>query len=171
MKTQKLFVIVAISCLLLGVSSGAAMAEGCGDGLIQNETIDGNLRITDDSCTIISSTITGNIRVINSDHVLLLNNKVGGRIRVDGNAGTGTANVVANTVFGGPIVVRDLENANVIENETLSKERGNIRVLGNVSALVEKNIAMIKLVCKENTELDAFVNKAGAKLDCDPSGQ
>ena len=65
MKPQKLIGIAAFGCLLLGVSGGAAMAEGCDDGLIQDETIDGDLRITDDSCSIISSTIKGNLRVIN----------------------------------------------------------------------------------------------------------
>ena len=50
MKTQKLVVIVAISCVLFGVSGGAAMAElnGCGDGVIRGESFDGNLRITGD---------------------------------------------------------------------------------------------------------------------------
>ena len=163
MNSQKLIVIVAISCLLLGVSSGAAIAEGCGDGLIQNETFDGNLRITDDSCTIIGSTIAGNLRIINSDYVVLLNNRVGGNLRVDGNSGNGVANVIANTVFGDRLVVRDMQTANVIENETIT---GNIRVIRNVSALVEKNIAAQNLICN-NTDTDAFFNFAGEKLDCE----
>ena len=167
MKIQKLLVIVAISCLLLGVSSGAAMAEGCGDGLIQNETFDGNLRITDDSCTIIGSTIAGNLRVINSDYVVLINNRVGGNIRVDGNEGSdNVANVIANTVFGGRLVVKDLSVANVIENETLSKEDGNIRVIDNFSAVVQKNIAKKNLIC-ENTDTVSFFNFAGNKLNCE----
>ena len=83
MKTQKLIVIAAIVCLLLGVSGGAAMAEGCADGLIQNETFDNNLVIRDEgSCTITGSTIPGNLRLINVRHVNLLNNVVGGNIRV-----------------------------------------------------------------------------------------
>ncbi|MGD9003357.1 MAG: hypothetical protein PVH94_03275, partial [Desulfobacterales bacterium] len=85
MKTQKLLVIVAIVCVLLGLSVGVAMAEGCPGGLIQGETFPGNLRITDDSCTIIGSTIQGSLRIINSDYVVLLNNRVGGNLRVDGN--------------------------------------------------------------------------------------
>jgi hypothetical protein len=159
MKTQKLFVIAAIVCFLVGVSS-AAMAEGCADGLIQNETFDGNLRITDDSCTIMGSTIAGNLRIINSDYVMLLNNKVGGTLRVDGNAGNGVANVVANTVFTGQLVVRDMETANVIENETL---KGDIRVIRNIGALVQKNIAAQDLRCN-NTNTDAFFNFAGGAL-------
>ena len=165
MSFQKLILSAATAFLFAGVSGGAAMAEGCGDGLIQGETIDGNLRITDDSCTIVSSTITGNVRVLNSEHVVLLNNKIGGRIRVDGNAGFGTANVIGNTVFGGPLVVREMQTANVIENETLSKADGNIRLIGNVSALVQKNIAAQDLICR-GTVVDASINYAGAKLDC-----
>ncbi len=165
MKTQKLLVIVAISCLLLGVSSGAAMAEGCGDGLIQNETFDGNLRITDDSCTIIGSTIAGNLRVINSDYIVLINNKVGGNIRVDGNEGSdNVANVIANTVFGGKLVVRDYAIANVIENETLTD---HIRVINNGNTLVQKNIAAQDLICRRNDDLDSFINFAGQLLDCE----
>ena len=164
MKTQKLLVIVAISCVLFGVSGGAAMAEGCGDGVIYNETIDGTLRVTgDEPCLIISSTIAGDIRVINLPYVLLLNNKVGGEIQVDGNAGNGVANVIANTVLGERIVVRDHEIAYVIENETLT---GNIRVNRNVKAFVQKNIAAQDIRCRENTDLSAFLNLAGGNLNC-----
>ena len=99
------------------------MAEGCGDGVLENETFEGNLVVTDElSCSIISSTIKGNLRVRDTDHVLLLNNKVGGNIRVirtTGQEGVGVANVVANTVFSGNLVVTEYARANVIENETL----------------------------------------------------
>lgn len=164
MKIQKLFVIAAISCVLLGLSVGAAMAElnGCGDGVLQNETFDGNLRITgDEPCVIIGSTIGGNLRVINLPYVLLLNNKVGGRLVVDGQEGFGVANVIANTVLTGNLVLRDLQMANAIENETLSS---NIRVIDNVKALVQKNISAQNLRCRGNTDIDAFFNFAGGAL-------
>jgi hypothetical protein len=166
MKTQKLFLIAAISCMLLGVSAGAAMAEGCGDGVLQGEYFTGNLKITGDHCTIISSTIAGNLRVINLDNVVLLNNTVGGKIEVDGNAGNGTANVIANTVFGGPIIIKDMEIANVIENETLNTEEGDIFVNSNVSAVVQKNISSRNLFCLENTDVNAFLNAAAQNLSC-----
>jgi len=167
MKNQKLFVSAAIVCLLVG-ASGAAMAElnGCGDGVLLGETFDSGLRITgDEPCVIISSTIQGDIRVINLPYVLLLNNKVGGIIRVDGNAGIGVANVIANTVLGGNIVVRDVEFANVLENDTVT---GNIRVNDNVKAFVQKNIAAQNLRCRRNTDLEAFFNFAAdpENLDC-----
>ena len=166
MKTQKLIVIVAISCVLLSLSGGAAMAElnGCGDGQLINETFDGSLRITgDETCAIISCTIGGNIEVLNLPYILLINNRVGGGILVDGNEGIGTANVIANTVQMGNLTVRDLQIANVIENETL---RGNINVNDNVDALVEKNISRQNLECRSNTDLDAFLNFAAETLDC-----
>ena len=85
MKTQKLFVIAAVSCLLLGVSGGAAMAEGCGDGVLHNENFDGSLIIAnEESCAIIGSNIEGDLSAINVSNLLLLNNKVGGTIWVKG---------------------------------------------------------------------------------------
>ena len=139
------------------------MAEGCGDGVLENETFN-SLRITDDNCTIISSTIKGNLTLINPRNVLLLNNKVGGKILVDGNAGLGTANVIANTVFGGDIIVKELSQANVIENETLT---GDIRVNQNGKALVQKNISANDLICRSNTGNDAFLNVAAKEEDCE----
>jgi hypothetical protein len=159
-----MFVIVALVCLLVGVSGGAAMAEGCGDGVLQNETFDGDLIIFgEESCTIIGSTIGGNLSVRGVGNVLLLNNKVGGNIRVRDN---GVANVIANTVFEGPIglVVKNNNTANVIENETLT---GSIRVTFNVTALVQKNIAVQNLICRENASLDSFINFAGNRLNCE----
>jgi hypothetical protein len=166
MKTQKLIVIAAILCLLIGVSGGVAMAElnGCGDGVLKDETFNGGLRITgDEPCVIIGSTIQGDLRVINLPYVLLLNNKVGGIIRVDGNAGIGVANVIANTVLGDKIVVRDNEVAYVLENDAVT---GDILVKFNLKAFVQKNIAAQDIRCRENTDLSAFLNLAGQKLDC-----
>jgi hypothetical protein len=98
---------------------------------------------------------------------LLLNNTVGGRILVDGNAGNGTANVVANTVYGESIVVRDMETANVIENETLNTEEGDVFVNFNVTANVKKNISSRNLFCLENTVVNASFNSAAQSLSCD----
>jgi hypothetical protein len=157
MKFQNLLLSAVTAFLFTATAGGAAMAEGCGDGVLQNETFDGNLVVTDEfSCSIISSDIQGNLRVRDTDNVLLLNNKVGGSVRVirtDG--GFGTANVIANTVFTGDLVVRAYDTANVIENETLA---GNIRVNGNTSALVQKNISARNIICRENTKLSAFLN-------------
>ena len=168
MKLRKLFLSVATGGLLPGVSGGAAMAEGCGDGVIEGESFDGSLVVSGErSCSIISSTIQGDIRVTDSDNVLLLNNKVGGKIQVvrtDGQEGKGVANVIANTMFSGNLEVSENDTANVIENETLTS---NIRVIGNTTALVQKNIAKLDLICSENTDLSAFLNVAGQTLQCE----
>ena len=163
MKLQNLLLSAVTAFLFTGTAGGAAMAEGCGDGVLQNESFDGNLVVSDEfSCSIISSDIQGNLRVSDTDNVLLLNNKVGGNIRVVGT--DGIANVIANTVFSGNLVVREYGTANVIENETLVR---NIRVIGNTSALVQKNISGLNLICRENTDLSAFLNFAKASLNCE----
>ena len=157
----------AISYILL-LTSSAAMAAGCGDGVLENETFDGSLIVNDArSCSIISSTIEGNLIVRDTANVLLLNNVVGGRIRVlrtDGREGFGVANVIANTVFTGNLVVTEYETANVLENETLS---GNIRVNGNIEALAQKNISAGNLTCANNTSLRSFLNFARGTLNCE----
>jgi len=166
MKTQKLIVIVAIVCLLVGALAGAAMAElnGCGDGVLKDEVFNSGLRITgDEPCVIIGCTIQGDIRATNLPYVLLLNNKVSGMIRVDGNAGIGVANVIANTVLSDKIVVRDNEVAYVLENDVVT---GDIRVNFNTKAYVQKNIAAQDIKCRENTNLNAFFNLAGGDNTC-----
>jgi hypothetical protein len=94
---------------------------------------------------------------------LLLNNKVGGMIRVDGNAGEGVAKVIANTVLGDKIVVKDNDTAYVLENDAVTAD---IRVNFNGKAFVQKNIAAQDIICRENTDLSAFLNLAGGNLNC-----
>ena len=144
------------------------MAEGCGDGVIQGERFESTLRVTDErSCTIIGSTILGDLRIINVDNVLLMNNTVNGLIRVDGReADESVANVVENTVFGGKLVVRDYEIANVIGNETLNQKEGDIRVVRNIRAFVQQNLAARDLICSGNTALDASYNVAQGNERC-----
>ena len=164
MKTQKLLVIAAIVCLLVGTLGGAAMAEGCGDGVLKDEVFNSGLTIKgNEPCVIIGCTIQGDIRAINLPYVLLLNNTVGGIIRVDGNAGDGVANVIANTVLGDKIVVRDNYTAYVLENEAVT---GDIIVKFNTKAVVQKNIAAQDIRCRENTDLNALLNLAGGNNTC-----
>ncbi len=82
MKIQRLILSAVTAWLMVGASGGAAMAS-CGDGVLENETFEGNVFVTDElSCSIISSSINGDLTIRNTFNVLLLNNKVGGRIRV-----------------------------------------------------------------------------------------
>ena len=166
MRFMKMILGVVTVFSLLG-ASGVAMAEGCGDGVILGENYQGGLRVTDeDSCTIIGSSFGGSLRTLNVRNLVLVNNKVGGMIRVDGNAGLGTATVIANTVFGGELLVKDYSTATVIENETLDKQTGNIRVVQNGTANVQKNIAAKNLRCFSNTDTNSFINAAKGRLNC-----
>jgi hypothetical protein len=143
------------------------MAEGCGDGVLLGERFDSGLSVSDEtSCTIIGSTIGGDLRITNVANVLLINNRVDGEIQVNGNAKVGDANVIENTVFGGELVVRDYGTANVIGNETLDSKFGNIEVISNISAFVQQNISARNLVC-ENTDTDASYNVAVKQKKCD----
>lgn len=160
---------VLAGCCLLVAPIGVAMAS-CGDGLLLDETFDGDLRVTSDdfNCAIIGSTIAGDLIVTNVNNLVLLNNTVGGRIRVEGNAKTGTANVAFNTVLGGNLYVGDMEVAKVVENETLT---GNIRVIDNISAFVQKNISGGNIRCRSNTDVKSFFNfaKGSVSGQCAPS--
>ena len=142
---------VLACCCLLVAPIGVAMAS-CGDGLLLDETFDGNLRVDSDdfTCAIIGSTIAGDLIVTNVNNLVLLNNTVGGQIRVEGNAKTGTANVAFNTVLGGSLYVGDMEAATVVENETLT---GDVRVIGNITAFVQKNISGGNIRCRSNTDV------------------
>ena len=166
MRLHTLIISAAAACLLAG-GSGAALAEGCGDGILVGEYFDGNLVVRDqESCTIIGSVIVGNLRVRNVDNLLLLNNTVGGNLRVirtEGQEGLGLANVVANTVVTGNIAVLEYGTGYVIENETFN---GNIRVIGNTTASVQKNISANDLRCRSNTTLTAFLNLADGIDTC-----
>jgi len=164
MNLQKLFNTVAV-CYILGASE-AAMAQ-CLTGLIQYDTVDWDLVVSGGPCSIISSTIKGDVLVIDSDYVVMLNNEVSGMVRLtrsEGQEGDGAANVIANTVVGGNLMISDYAIANVIENETLT---GSVRVYGNTEALIHKNIAAYNLVCRENGDLSAFVNFAREALSCE----
>ncbi|MGD8423880.1 MAG: hypothetical protein PVH13_01495 [Gammaproteobacteria bacterium] len=169
MRLQRLTMTVLAGCCLLVAPIGVAIAS-CDDGLLLDETFDGDLRVTseDFDCSIIGSTIAGDLIVTNVNNVLLLNNTVGGRIRVEGNAKTGTANVAFNTVLGGNLYVGDMADVKVIENETLT---GSIRVIANISAFVEKNISGGNIRCRTNTEVKAFFNfaKGSVSGQCAPA--
>jgi hypothetical protein len=97
----------------------------------------------------------------------LINNRVDGHISVNGNAKTGTANVIENSVSGGSLTVKDYEKANVIGNNTLDQEMGNIDVVSNIDAWVQQNISARNLICEDNTTLDAAYNAARKKDKCE----
>ena len=154
MKTQKLLVIAAIVCLLVG-ASGTAMAVDCADGLIENTTVD-EITITGQNCLINDVAVTGDIVVVNSENLSIIDGTVGGRVRL-----LGSRNVTMVDVrVTGNITARSNEWANLALNAAR-----NIRVINNQKAVIKRNLAVGIIRCRGNDRLDAFENEA-ADVEC-----
>jgi len=135
MKTQKLLVIAAIVCLLVG-ASGAAMAEElsvCPNGIINGgeyETIALSLDFQD--CVIVGVSVTtpAGVRVNNPGNFIMMGSYVAGVVRVfrtgGGDDDGSTAAILYNVVEGGNIVTKYLNEADVRWNKV---NNGNIRVI------------------------------------------
>jgi cytoskeletal protein CcmA (bactofilin family) len=147
MKTQKLLVIVAISCLMLG-GLGADMAAakdhecplGAETGLVL-----GDVRVSGD-CVVQAAAITGNVIVNNaSDETFVLYNTiVNGKVKVKG----GTVIIKEAVVVSSNLVVND--TINTVVSDTLVAE-GNMRFVGNSYVLIESNVVPIgNIRCKDN---------------------
>jgi len=135
MKSQKLLVIVAISCLLVG-ASGAAMAQPnntCPLGVILGEVVVGNLTVGGD-CYVSGAIITGNVIVSNAraDVFVMYDVVVNGRVKVTG----GSAVIYRSVVVGRNLVVED--TVDTIVEYTLI-EAGNMRFVGNEQVLIHSN--------------------------------
>ncbi len=189
MKFQKLFVIAAIACLLMGASS-AAMAEtltDCGDGSINGGTYEAIVLTEYEDCAIVGVTVTpGGILVRNPRLFSLINSYVkNGNVRVRrDNKGLepSTATILNNVVQHGNIVVRELDEADVRRNtlgdgnlrviddpsqpdqyaEVIqNKINGNLRVDNNLSANVKENTTIGgNITCRDNLLLFAPCNEA-----------
>ena len=117
MKSQKLMVMFAIVCLLVG-ASGTAMGvdRTCRRGLINNETVLGNVVVNGKNCHISESIIEGNITVINNPEdpktFSMTNSRVLGEIKV-----TGTEMVFLKDVhvFDNSLTVEDSASVNVLD--------------------------------------------------------
>ena len=188
MKTQKLFVIVAIICLLVG-ASGASMAEGpktdCPGGVIVGGRHEG-IRLTgltdDESCVVLGSAVIGSVIVKGTGKITIMNSYVEGDIRV---IDMFSATIVDNDVGrsgGGHIVVRDVTESDVLRNlvggnirviDTSEQDQitsvlynealGNLRVNGNFAADVRFNMALQgNITCNNNVNLMASANVARA---------
>jgi len=158
MKSLKLFVSVATVCLLVG-ASGTSMAVDCAGGVIANQEVD-QITVVGENCIISNVTVTGDIEVTNSDELVMVSNNVVGNIRV---LRGGDVTLVANTTTAGNIVVRRNARAKVELNNALA---GSIVVAGTINkATVNRNFAVVTILCRRNGRLDAFENEAG-DLEC-----
>jgi hypothetical protein len=191
MKTQKLLVIVAIVCLLVG-ASGAAMARNdCPDGSITGGTYDEIVINEDVSCSVVGVYVTGRVLVRDADHFTMMGSLVNnGNVRV---INTETAILVDNQVDNGNLVTRDNAFSSVLRNvvsdgnirvigdggndapEVLVLQNlvfnGNLRVDGNDKADVKENkVRNGDITCRENDKLDSIDNDAiGGRVNCSRS--
>ena len=139
MKTQKLIVIAAIVCLLVG-ASGAAMAEKkedpnnkCPLGVVIGEVVIGDLTVGGD-CLVSGAIIMGNVIVSNARTgvFVMYDVVVNGRVKVTG----GSAVIYRSVVVGRNLVVED--TVDTIVEYTLV-EAGNMRFVGNEQVLIHNN--------------------------------
>jgi len=156
MKSLKLFVSVAIVCLLVG-ASGAAMAdEDCASGYLTGY-IEGNIIIPEGgTCYIEAAIVVGHVKA------------------------SFAKDVTVRAKVRGSIVIRDSELANVgnstatrivlkrnkvafVGNSTAQK---SIRVNENILAVVKVNYAGKDFICKNNQQLKASRNQAEFTEDC-----
>jgi len=189
MKTQKLIVIVAIVCLLVGVSSAAMARNDCPDGFLVGGTIDSIIINESAACTILGVYVTGDedgrgivvrgggsitikdsivegrLAVIDSGgEVLIEDNEVSDNIVVRDN--TSFTLVLRNVVRNGQIRVIDQnlegQRVEVIENLIFG---GNLSVNGNASAAVIENRTDGNITCSDNVELISRNNR-GQRVTC-----
>ena len=195
MKSQKLLVIAAIVCLLVGASSAAMARNDCPGGSIAGGTFD-EIVITDFvDCSVVGVHVTGrvlddtagnfsmigslvengDVRVKNSVSAILVDNQVkNGRIVARGNT---ESFVIRNVVFGDSIrVVDDVSGGEFEEQQVATVLQnlvfgGNLSVLGNEKADVKENkVRDGNIICRANDRLDSKDNNAfGGKVRCSKS--
>ena len=188
MKTQKLLVIVAIVCLLVGASSAAMARNDCPDGSITGGTFEEIVINEFESCkvvgvyvtervivngadqfTMIGSLVNGNVRVINTKSAALLDNHVdGGNLVARDNT---FSTVLRNIVLGGTI--RVIDDSGELEAQVLQNLifNGNLRVNGHERADVKENkVTDGDITCSDNDRLDSKDNDAiGGRVNCSRS--
>ena len=189
MKSQKLIVIVAIVCLLVG-ASGAAMARNdCPDGSITGGTYDvivinefvscsivgvyvtGRVLVRNaDQFTMIGSLVNGNVRVINAVSAALVDNQVNGNLVARGNR---FSSVLRNIVLDGNIRVNDdsCEQEQVVSVLQNLVSGGSLQVNCNEKADVKDNkVTDGDITCRDNDRLDSKDNDAfGGRVNCSRS--
>jgi len=171
MKTQKLLVIAAIVCLLVGASGAAMAATVCGDdsgnpedGYIEQSLVVGNVQVTG-NCVLDGITIVGNV-IANLEHneVLVVNNAlILGKVKVTG----GSAAIVSSLFPGGGFVSssgRPLGQGNRILIDNIDEDtlvQANI-VQGGGNILVRGGAAGDSIVyIQNNTVLSGNIRCVG----------
>ena len=166
MKTQKLIVIAAIVCLLVG-ASGAAMAKKgatntntCDLGVVPGEVVIGNLEVTSQDCVVFQAIIMGDVIVDNtrkgdSGFIFIMRDTiVNGMVEVTG----GSAVISGTEVINSNLVV--IDTIDTVVNETLVAA-GNMRFESNERVLIRGNVVPVGSIrCVKNIEEYATQNLA-----------
>ena len=157
MKTQKLIVITAIVCLLVG-APGAAMAENnCPGEYLAGNIQDDVVIFEGTSCVIQDATVTGDITASEAKDVAVVNTKVSGNIKIDdGESATVYVSSAKN--------IRLRRNVVAVAFNSLANR--NLVVSRNDIARVKQNGAVISIRCRGNVDLDASRNNTEGEEDC-----
>ena len=148
MKTQKLIVIAAIVCLLVGVSGAAIAGKGdkveeCRTGFLSNETVLGDVIVTDRDCLIEGSLITGNVIVQqgkkNATGVfVMVNNVVHGTVDIKGGATVLTRNAILSETSPG-LRISDGIGDSIVEQNAI-QGGGGMEIIDNDQIAVLNNL-------------------------------
>ncbi len=153
MKFKKLLAISAIAYLLLLTSSAAMAVEFCEDGIIRDTIVD-SIEINGQPCFIIGVRVLGRVEVIDSPSLVMIENDVGGRLRV---SNSGSVGIVNTRVTNGNFIVRTSDLVAIKDNDVRD---GAMRINRNIRATVTRNDAELNIDCFNNTDLDATFNHA-----------
>ena len=153
MKFKKLLAISAIAYLLLLTSSAAMAVDFCEDGIIRDTIVD-SIEINGQPCFIIGVRVLGRVEVINSPSLVMIENDVGGRLRV---SNSGSVGIVNTRVTNGNFIVRTSDLVAIKDNDVRD---GAMRINRNIRATVTRNDADLNINCFNNTDLDATFNHA-----------
>jgi len=155
MKFQKLLVIAAISCLLVG-ATGAAMAgpelptdSDCPLGIILNAAVN-NLTVVNGDCLVRDSIIAGNVIVSNGpDDVFVMREVViGGSLEVRGGSVVITGAILSSANF------KVVGAVDTVVSDTLI-ESGNMIFRRNERLFIYRNVVNNGSIrCKNNIDLN-----------------
>ena len=156
MKAQKLIVMAAIFCLLVGASGAAMAVEDCAGGLLTG-IIDEDIVLDGGDCLIRDASVSGDIRASNAEDITVVSTQASGVILIED---SGAASVIASSARN--IRVRRNNAALVVG----SAARRNLVVNRNFGAVVKQNGAIISIICRRNVNLDARFNNTEGEEEC-----
>jgi hypothetical protein len=156
MKSQKLIVIAAIVCLLVGASGAAMAVENCAGGLLVGIILE-DVVIDGSDCLIQDAAVFGDIRVSNSEDITIVSSEASGVILIQD---SGVVAVIASSARN----IRVRRNDLVLVVGSIAKR--NLVVNRNDFAGVKQNGALLSIICRGNIELDARFNNTEGVEEC-----